>query len=203
MIICDEANKFSEQEKDAANIQYERVFRALTQTAEYQAEIARIAEEKRRVNEPLNRAAWEAMIRVYSRENIKHNAEIRDKVKQNPELGLICMDPRAISAKHQGDFQMYTLNNLSMEEMRAIRAILPRWRNDQRKQQDWQDALENKIEQMVKNPPKERRPTDAPKPPPAMAPASKLTSSASKKKSAVPPSGDVFAELLAKRKRVN
>lgn len=203
VIICDDTNKYSEQEKDAANIQFERVFKALTQTAEYQAEVARIAEEKRRINEPLNRAAWEAMIRVYSRENIKHDPEIRDKLKHNPELGLISMDPRAISAKHQGDFQMYTLNNLSMDEMRAIRAILPKWRSDQRRQQDWQDALENKIEQMVKNPPKERKVA----PPPPQAPSDEAGPSKplNKKKPTVaaPPSGDVFAELLAKRKRVN
>jgi hypothetical protein len=112
IIICDEEGKYTEQEKDNANIQYERVFKALTQTAEYQAEIARIAEEKRKINEPLNRAAWEEMVRIYSRENLKNNPEIRDKVKQNPELTLICMDPKAISAKHQGDFQMVTITYL-------------------------------------------------------------------------------------------
>lgn len=72
IIICDETGKYSEHDKDAANIQYERVFKALTQTSEYQAEIARIAEEKRKFNEPLNRAAWETMIHVYSKENIMY-----------------------------------------------------------------------------------------------------------------------------------
>jgi len=194
IIICDEEGKYSEQDKDAANIQYERVFKALTQTSEYQAEIARIAEEKRKFNEPLNRAAWEAMIKVYSRDNIKNDPEIREKLKQNPELGLICMDPKAIGAKHQGDFQMYTLNNLNMEEMRAIRAILPKWRSDQKRQQEWQDALENKIDQLQKNPVKA-------KPPPRTGPPKPIAVKA-KKPAAAAPSGDIFAELLAKRKRL-
>lgn len=200
IIICDETGKYSEHDKDAANIQYERVFKALTQTSEYQAEIARIAEEKRKFNEPLNRAAWETMIHVYSKENIMNKPEIRDKLKQNPELGLICMDPRAISAKHQGDFQMYTLNNLSMEEMRAIRAILPKWRSDQRRQQEWQDALENKIDaaQKSKDGGKEK---PAPRPPAAKPSAPKVKKAAAA--AAAAPTGDVFAELLARRKRLN
>jgi hypothetical protein len=46
------------------------------------------------------------------------------------------------------------LRNLSMDELRAIRASLPKFRNDQKRQVDWADALENKIEATVKNPPK-------------------------------------------------
>jgi len=196
LIICDEDNKYSEHEKDAANIQYERVFAAFTKTSEYQAEILKIAEEKRRINEPLNRAAWEKLIHVYSRENIKNDPSIRDKIRQNPELTLICMDPKAIGAKHQGDFQMYTLNNLNEDEMRAIRAILPKWRSDQKRQADWTDALENKIDAIAKNPKKEKAP---PKPPTAK--VAKIAVKA-KKPAASAPTGDVFAELLAKRKRL-
>jgi len=193
IIICDEENKYSEQDKDAANIQYERVFASFTKTSEYQTEIAKIAEEKRRINEPLNRAAWEKLIHIYSRENIKNDPAIRDKIRQNPELTLICMDPKAISAKHMGDFQMYTLNNLTEDEMRAIRAILPKWRSDQKRQADWTDVLENKIDQIAKNPKKEKAP---PKPPAKKAVALKA------KRPAAAPTGDVFAELLAKRKRL-
>lgn len=53
-----------------------------------------------------------------------------------------------------------------MEEMRAIRAILPKWRSDQKRQQEWQDALENKIDaaQKSKDGGKEK---SAPRPPAA------------------------------------
>jgi hypothetical protein len=208
MIICDEEGKVSENDRDAANIQYERVFAQFTKTTEYQTEIARIAEEKRRINEPLNRAAWENLIKVFSRENIKHEPAIRDRLKENPELGLICMDPKAIGMKHQGDFQMYTLNNLSEEELRAIRAILPKWRSDQTRQAAWTDALENKIDQLAKNGPKkpraERKPA-APKPPlgpPGAPPKAPPAPGKAKKAAAAVPAGDVFAELLAKRKKL-
>lgn len=118
LIICDEDNKYSEQEKDAANINYERVFKLFQKTSEYQAEVARIAEEKKRINEPLNRAAWENLIHMYSRENIKNDPVVREKIKQNPELALICMDPKNIGQKHQGDFQMvyiFTFNSFVRE----------------------------------------------------------------------------------------
>jgi hypothetical protein len=57
-----------------------------------------------------------------------------------------------------------------MEEMRAIRAILPKWRSDQKRQQEWQDALENKIDALQKAKDgggKEKPPPRAPAPKPA------------------------------------
>lgn len=83
--------------------------------------------------------------------------------------------------------------------MRAIRAILPKWRSDQKRQQEWQDALENKIEAIAKNIPKPKpvapKPKAAPKPKPAPKPAAAAAGGDAKP-------GDLFAELLAKRKRL-
>eukprot|EP00026_Physarum_polycephalum_P020771 Phypoly_transcript_23572.p1 GENE.Phypoly_transcript_23572~~Phypoly_transcript_23572.p1 ORF type:complete len:156 (+),score=31.36 Phypoly_transcript_23572:62-469(+) len=63
------------------------------------------------------------------------------------------MDPKAILAKHQNDFQQYQLNKLDLDELRAVRACLPKFRNDQTKQNDWVENLELKIEIYASNPP--------------------------------------------------
>lgn len=62
----------------------------------------------------------------------RDNEEIKDKAMKNPELTLIGMDPKMILAKHQNDFQQYMLRNLSLDELRAIRASLPKFRGDQK-----------------------------------------------------------------------
>lgn len=54
------------------------------------------------------------------------------------------------------------LRNLTLDELRAIRASLPKFRNDQKRQSDWTDALEEKIETVSKNPPKPPAPKKAP-----------------------------------------
>lgn len=101
-------------------------------TPEYKKEVAAALEEKRRINEPLNKAALEKMLKVYTAEALRENEEIKDKVMKNPELSLIGMDPKMIIAKHQNDFQQYMLRNLSLDELRAIRASLPKFRSDQK-----------------------------------------------------------------------
>ena len=47
------------------------MFTELSQTKQYKAEIAQQLEEKRRANEPLNKAALEKMLKVYSAENLR------------------------------------------------------------------------------------------------------------------------------------
>eukprot|EP00026_Physarum_polycephalum_P003126 Phypoly_transcript_03135.p1 GENE.Phypoly_transcript_03135~~Phypoly_transcript_03135.p1 ORF type:complete len:786 (+),score=197.39 Phypoly_transcript_03135:146-2503(+) len=187
-IIMDETNKYTQKQKEEANINYEKVSQEYQQTPEYKKEVAAALEERRRKNEPLNKAALEKMIRVYTPEAIRDNPDIKERVKQNPELTLIGMDPKIILAKHQNDFQQYMLRNLTMDELRAVRASLPKFRNDQKRQTDWVETLENKIETVAKSPPK---------PPTKKAPAIKIKTK--------PPGegGDFLSELMKKRKQIN
>eukprot|EP00026_Physarum_polycephalum_P001700 Phypoly_transcript_01702.p1 GENE.Phypoly_transcript_01702~~Phypoly_transcript_01702.p1 ORF type:complete len:974 (+),score=211.05 Phypoly_transcript_01702:222-3143(+) len=187
-VIFDETGKYTEKEKEDANIKYEKVSQEFQQTPEYKAEVAAALEEKRRVNEPLNKAALEKMVKVYYAEAIRDDPIIKDKVQKNPELLLIGMDPKAILSKHQNDFAQYMLRNLSLDELRAIRASLPKFRNDQKRQIDWMESLEQKIEQVSKEPPK--------KPAAKKAPAIKI-----KTKPAGSGGGDFLAELMARQKR--
>eukprot|EP01113_Clastostelium_recurvatum_P046306 TRINITY_DN80_c0_g1_i7.p1 TRINITY_DN80_c0_g1~~TRINITY_DN80_c0_g1_i7.p1 ORF type:complete len:1129 (-),score=468.23 TRINITY_DN80_c0_g1_i7:134-3520(-) len=189
--------KASEKDREDANIKYEKTFNELSQTDEYRRELAAIAEEKRRINEPLNKKALEKMLEKFADGAVKKNSALDDHIREHPELTLIGMDPRAILAKHQNDFQSYLVRGLETEELRAICASLPKFRNDQKKQQDWVTFLENKIDQQTKedeDPSRKKRPA-GPRPPRTLGPPKKAPA----KKA--PPSGDVFAELLARRKQ--
>jgi len=155
-------------------------------------------EEKRKKNEPLNKEALEKMKKIYNADSFMNNNEIKEKLKSNPELGLIGMDPKAILAKHQNDFTQFLLRNLTLDELRAIRASLPKFRNDQKRQQDWVEILEAKIDQMALNPPAAATPK-----------APKAATLKIKVKPPLPSAGGagaaaggggLFAELLAKRK---
>jgi len=102
------------------------------------------------------------------------------------------MDSKAILSKHQNDFSQYLLRNLEHDELRAIRGALPKFRNDQKRQLDWVESLESKIDQSA-NAPK--------KPPPPKLAAPKFKPKPASKAVGAPP-GDMFAELLAKRKKL-
>jgi len=189
LIIFDETDKYTAMEKEDANIKYEKVSQELAQTDEYKKEVAAALEEKRKKNEPLNKEALERMKKIYNPDSLANNNEIKEKVKINPELGLIGLDPKAILAKHQNDFIQYLLRNLELDEMRAIRASLPKFRNDQKKQIEFCESLEAKIDQWVLRPP-------------TPAPPKTATLKKFKPKPAAPAAGGggIFAELLAKRK---
>jgi len=160
LIIFDETDKFTVMEKEDANIKYEKVSQELAQTEEYKKEVAAALEERRKKNEPLNKEALERMKKIYNPDSLANNNEIKEKVRINPELGLIGLDPKAILAKHQDDFIQYSLRNLELDEMRAIRASLPKFRKDQKKQIEFCESLEDKIDQWVLRPP---TPAAAPK----------------------------------------
>jgi len=151
-IIIDESGKYSEKEKEDANIRFEKAYQSLQQTVEYKMELQKQIEEKRKLNEPLNKEARDRLLHIYTPENIQNDPELKEKVHKNPELTLICLDAKVILSKHQNDFQQYLLRNLDLDELRAIRASLPKFRNDQKRQLDWVDSLEDKIEQLAKNP---------------------------------------------------
>jgi len=193
-VIFDVENKYSEKEKEDANIKYEKTFTEYSQTSEYKLELAQAQEEKRKQNEPLNKEALEKMRLIYNPDSIKNNPEIRDRVLKNPELSLIGMDPKAILSKHQNDFSQYLLRITDISELRAIRGSLPKFRNDQKRQQEWLEILESKIEQVAKAPPKKSAP-----PKPA---AAKLWKPKPPPKAGGPPT-DMFAELLAKRNKID
>jgi len=193
-IIVDDSGKYTEREKDEANIKYEKVFTELSQTKQYKAEVAQQLEEKRKANEPLNKAALEKMMKVYNAENVRNDPDLRDKVLKNPELALIGLDPKAILAKHQNDFSQYLLRLSDVDELRAIRASLPKFRPDQKRQVEWVEVLEQKIETVAKAPPK--------KPAPPKPPSAKTWKPKPAAKAAGAPT-DMFAELLAKRKKMN
>lgn len=49
-----------------------QVFTELSQTKQFKAEVAQQLEEKRKANEPLNKAALEKMMKIYTAENLKY-----------------------------------------------------------------------------------------------------------------------------------
>ncbi|GAM26464.1 hypothetical protein SAMD00019534_096390 [Acytostelium subglobosum LB1] len=195
-VIMDERQP--ERQRDDANIKFEKVFQELTQTEEYKRELAQIQEEKRRINEPLNQKALTNLLSTYNPNNIERNPELKDRIKESPELALIGMDPKAIMSKHQNDFQQYFIIKCTLEELRAIRASLPKWRGDQKRQIDWTNALEDKIEQFAKNPPPPRRTPSRPKlgglPPPPKPPKAPVAGASQ---------ASLMNELLRRRRKVD
>jgi len=97
------------------------------------------------------------MLQKYA--NIASDDTLLARKRQYPALSLIGMDPQTILGKHQNDFNQYLLGDLSIEEVRAIRASLPTFRRDQKKQHEFVEGLDNKIEQLAKSPAASPKPT--------------------------------------------
>jgi len=183
----------SEKDIAEANIKLEKAMQEYEKTPEYQMEIQKQKAEKRAKHEPLNKEALKRMKQIYNPQSVKTNPELLQKIGENPELRFLFMEPDTILKLHTSDFKAFSLRGLTLDELRAIRACLPNFRKDQKIQQDWSDGLDDKIEQMSSNPT-----SSAPKPPKASKPL-KLP----KVKKGGGGAGDVFAELLAKKGKLN
>jgi len=203
-IIFDD--KTSDKDREDANIKFEKIFIELQQTSEYKQELEKMNDDKRKLNEPLNKEALEKMMKKYSAENLRKDEELQEKLRTSPELQLIGMDPKLILSKHQNDFAQYFLRGLELDELRGILASLPKFRKDQKKQKEWVDQLESKIEQLAKQPAKAKPPKKNPSLKPPAPPLPKKLQQM-KKIQVVQQGPDneaasgIFAELLAKRKR--
>jgi len=182
----------SEKDIAEANIKLEKAMQEYEKTPEYQMEIQKQKAEKRAKHEPLNKEALKRMKQIYNPQSVKTNPELLQKIGENPELRFLFMEPDTILKLHTSDFKAFSLRGLTLDELRAIRACLPNFRKDQKIQQDWSDGLDDKIEQMSSNP------APTPKPPKASKPL-KLPKANKKGGGA----GDVFAELLAKKGKLN
>jgi len=147
-IIMDD--KAIPKEREAANLKIDKLFTELVATDEYKMEIKRAQEEKVRINEPLNKEALKVMLQRYA--NIATDDSLLARKRQYPALTLIGMDPNTILGKHQNDFNQFLLGDLSLEEIRAIRASMPVFRRDQKKQQEFVESIDNKIELLAKAP---------------------------------------------------
>lgn len=49
----------------------------------------------------------------------------------------------------QSDFKTYTMKNVTLDELRAIRALLPVFRQDQTIQREWAEGLDDKIDSLA------------------------------------------------------
>jgi hypothetical protein len=87
-----------------------------------------IREEKRIRNEPINRKALEDMKLKYSDENLEHHPEFRARYDKNPALKLIFMAQQDLLKKHANDWKLYSTQGLTVEELRAIRGNLPKFK---------------------------------------------------------------------------
>jgi len=154
-VIFDDKAKVKDRE--AANLKIDRLFAELVGTDEYKVEVKRAQEEKIRINEPLNKEALKVMLHKFS--NIATDDALLARKRQFPALSLITMDHHQIIGKHQNDFNQYLLGDLTLEEVRAIRAAMPIFRRDQKKQHEFVESLDNKIEQLVKLPVASPKPT--------------------------------------------
>jgi len=142
IIMSDVSDK---KERETANMKIDRLFTELFNTEEYKADIKHQQQEKIRINEPLNKQALSNVLRRYSVNG--NDEELSSRKKQYPALALIGLEANLILGKHQNDFNQFLLGDLCEEELRAIRASLPVFKKDQRKQLEFVETLELKIDQ--------------------------------------------------------
>jgi hypothetical protein len=185
--ILMDGNK-SEKEIEEANIKLEKALDAYEKTPECLMEIQKRKEEWVKKNEPLNKAAFQKMSQVYNLSSLKNDPKTLDRVKKYPELRLLMMNQDTILKKHESDFKTFVLNGLSEDELRAIRSVLPKFRNDQKAQVTFLDSLDTKIEEASKA---------AAQPKPQVKKSGKKFVAKKVTGNAAP--GDLFAEMLAKK----
>jgi len=130
--------------REAANMKIDRLYVELFATEEYKADVKRDQEERSKINDPLNQVALKNMLEKI----INGDEEFRIRRKQYLALQLIGLDKDIIMGKHQSDYNVYPLSDLSEEELRAIRASLPTYRKEQRRQLEFVEALELRIQQV-------------------------------------------------------
>jgi len=137
-----------ERDRNATNIELEKLFVLLESTAEYKAEEAEKIEEKRRINEPIDKKAHERMILKYSEGTLATDAGVKARFTSIPALKLILNDKAEIIKKHANDWKFLTISELTAEEMRAIRSNLPNFGRHQIRQTAWVKQLENRIDRV-------------------------------------------------------
>jgi hypothetical protein len=177
----------SEREKEDANIKLEKVIQQYEQTAEAKEEVRKRKEDRRLRNDSLNRAALVRVKEVYNPERIRGEPELLKRVGENPELRLLFMESETILRLHQNDYKTYTMKNITLEEMRAIRALLPPWKQDQHVQREWTETLDDRIDALA---------AAANKP---AAPKKEVKKIALPKGKPAAAGGDIFSELLARK----
>jgi len=190
----------SEKDREKTNIEFEKLMQELERTTEFQEQKIKEREEWKRINEPINEEARVKMRKILETQFRQNSDKFIKKISKKPILKLILMDKEEIGKKHQNDFKQYVLSNLSLEELRAVFASLPSFRSDQEVQVQIVINCQDKIDELVKNPPKPKvkkpKPTGGmPPPPPPIMMAKKINNSQT-----VDTNG-LFAELLNKRKR--
>jgi len=140
------SSTMNDKERDAMNIDLEKLFVLLESTPEHRAEEAAKAEEKKRINEPIDKKALENMRQKYSEGSMASNPDARNRFANIPAIKLFIMDKAEIVKKHANDWKFLTINELTAQEMRAIRANLPNFGRHQLRQLAWVKGLENRIE---------------------------------------------------------
>lgn len=138
-----------ERDSEAANINAEKAMNAYEKTPEYAAEVAQQREEWLRKNEPLNKAAFGRMTKVYNLTTLKSDMSVLERVKLFPVLRLLMMSPDTILKKRESDFRTFILSGLSEDELRAVCSVLPNFRNDQQAQKHFAAKLIEKIEEVA------------------------------------------------------
>eukprot|EP01097_Dermamoeba_algensis_P011982 TRINITY_DN9497_c0_g1_i1.p1 TRINITY_DN9497_c0_g1~~TRINITY_DN9497_c0_g1_i1.p1 ORF type:complete len:167 (-),score=44.37 TRINITY_DN9497_c0_g1_i1:5-481(-) len=132
------------------------------------------------------------MKRIYTPASIVNDPDLYNRVQKYPELKLIALEPNIIIKMHESDYRTYSLAMaLTIDELRAIRANMPKFRRDQKVQVSFVETLDNKIEEKSSK-------ADIPAAPKkAAAKKFKLPKPAASGDS--PDTGGLFAELLRKR----
>jgi len=138
----------SPNELTSANIQLEKVMHEYEATPEFQAEKRKSQREWRKLNEPLNKKAFEIVNAHLSKQMSENRREFDECLKKKPELRLISLSKEDILKKHGNDFASFSLN-LTEVELRALRYCMPHFRKEQARQAEFVKTIETKIQAKV------------------------------------------------------
>jgi len=193
----------SEREREALNVDLEKLFIMLENTMEYQQEKMAKAEERRIRDEPIDRKALEVVRARYSEAGLRENPGLAEKWKNVPVLKLISMDPAEIVKKHANDWKFMTINECTAEELRAVRAALPKFAKSQLRQIQWAERLDERIDRLESGQEKfqDTKPPQTPKPKKQLRFAEPSQPALGSRDKARPPqASDLFSQINKRRK---
>jgi len=144
------------RDQETLNVDYEKLTNQLEKRPEYHQEQEASEIKWRAENNATNRVAlkklWDELKQLPDEERTK-------RLKKDPVLHLLTLSKDRILKKHEGDWAALTPHTLTLIEARAIYAVLPVFKREQQRQQQFVEGLKTKIEELKK---KETTPVEKP-----------------------------------------
>jgi len=134
-------------ESEKLNVEYDKLTILLEKFPEFQLETEGVENQWKKDNHLENLSAlkkiWNELKKLKDEDRI-------ERFKKDPVLSLLSLSPDAILKQHEANWLILTAHDLNLLESRAVYAVLPVFKKEQTRQQQFVDGLQTKIEEMKK-----------------------------------------------------